>query len=136
MPTPFLGADLIAIAVLVVPVIATVIAEPDRSDVYAVIGAMLGAFLGFLKARAHHKNWLDTSYIVVLRSTVGACGPGALVAVAPVVLPDSVAPLLRDLTWHTFAGLGFVFSLNAESLAAFIHAVLPKWLKTKTPTES
>ena len=135
MSTPLLGTDLIALVGLALPVIATVLAEPTRSDVYAVLGAMLAAGLGFIKARAHGKNWLDTSYVVVMRSGLGSILPGALIAAAPLILPASWQDALTKLTWHCYAVLGLFIGLYAEQILSAVQSALPKWLKAKmTPS--
>jgi len=129
MPTPLLNVELIILAAMAIPIIATAIAEPDRSDAYAVFGAMLAAVAGYFKARSEGKNWMEISSTVLIRSAVGTFAPSVIVFFMPIVMPDSAETFLQKMPWSIFAIFGFIFGHNAEAVIAGLGNLLPGWIQ-------
>lgn len=126
MPSPLLGADLIAVVAFVTPMFAVVIAEPDRSDAYAVLGAVVAAAVAWLKGAAQHKAKATIAQSVITRVFVGSFLPGLAVLCAPAILPNEWEPMLASLSWHAFAVMGLVAGSFAEELLAWAGEMIDR----------
>lgn len=105
----------------VIPVVAAAsTAGPGQSDIFAMVGAALGAVLAGLEAIKRGRDYRHLASVILASSGVGCIAPGA-------ILYSSLAPdRLESLTWHSWAATGFVCALGGW---AFAHGVMSVFLR-------
>jgi hypothetical protein len=105
MPFCPFSLPLAAFALCAVPALLAVIGGPATEDIYAVIGAMLAAVVVLVDYSSSYKRGTMKFISVFISSaTIGSFGPG-------IAAHWLMADQTPSLTWHMWAGLGFVFGL-------------------------
>ncbi len=125
--TPYFALDAaLAIASAAVTIAAS--QSPDRSDMVAVLGAMLATVIATLEARKKDRTLGNTITVLVGSAFVGSVAPGA-------VLFTWYADVATRLTWHVWAGLGFFSGLvgwgSMQAVVNVATRVRDAWLVRK-----
>lgn len=104
-----------------VPVIATavwtgvaavLVNQPNIGDIWAVLGAGLGAICALIEARANNRTIWETLSVFVGSSAIGSFGPAILYGAMFWI--GWISPELESvITWQWWSAAGFFFALNA-----------------------
>lgn len=103
---------------------------PNAEDAWSVIGAMLAGGISMAHAVRAKRSMLDLGCVLVAAAVCGSILPGAIIYLqCPEVAPR--------LTWHAWAGMGFIGGLAGWSftrgLIAFFEGInWGRWFRKKT----
>ena len=93
---------------------------PNADDAWSVMGSMLAGGISVAHAMRSKKSMLDLACVLVAAFVCGSVIPGVIIYTQ---WPESV----KDLSWHAWAGMGFVGGLAGWSftrgLIAFFEGV-------------
>ncbi len=118
MPVTVAIASLPVLATLLsIPVVAVVVKNPESADAWSVVGAIFAAVITLIDARKKDKDLGLTVSAFMGSSITGALAPG-IVYTWGVWRGWWTHELAERLTWHAWAGAGFVAGLHGW---AFVH---------------
>jgi hypothetical protein len=124
---------------LMMPAVAVVAMEGAHNDMAAVLGAMFAAVIVVFDFQAKSElNRKITQFLPIFMASgfIGSVGPGITFHT---FFPD----IMERITWHGWAGIGFLYSLAgwvlvkytmgffASKLPDLIDNALPKWVSKK-----
>lgn len=98
-------------------VIAT-LATPTTLDAWAAVGASVGAMIAVIEALKKDRSWTHLASVLAASWFLGLIGPAVIVQFA--------APEMKpQLSWHAWAGLGFLVALVGWAVVAAVLTVTP-----------
>lgn len=93
---------------------------PAPEDAWAVIGAMMAGTIVVIHAMRSQKSMWDLAAVLVAAAFCGSVAPGLLI--------DIQFPHIAErMTWHTWAGAGFVFGLAGWSITRGLISFFEKF---------
>jgi hypothetical protein len=98
-------------------VVAT-LATPTTLDAWAAVGASVGAMIAVIENLKKDRSWSHLASVLASSWFLGL--------IAPAVLVTFFKPEIKtELSWHAWAGMGFLVSLVGWAMTAAVLAVAP-----------
>lgn len=94
------------------------LATPTTLDAWAAVGASVGSMIAVIEALKKDRSWPHLASVLGASWFLGLIGPAVIVQFfAPEIKPQ--------LSWHAWAGLGFLVALVGWAVVAAVLTVTP-----------